>query len=373
MTKIVFIGRGNAGVFGALHFSYHSDAEVELIYDPNTPPEKVGQASLLEAPDLLWRCFGLNWYDNPIEATPKLGIVYENWGKSKKHFIHPFEFSSTGIQYNPEQLQDYILKNGKFKVTKKNVEPHDIDADYVFDCRGKLPNEDKEYDFLKSPLNSVILGQGQSADPKQNWTRAVATPDGWTFVIPNANNTTSYGYLYNDKCTSDKAAVKNFSSIFNLAIQNFHLNQKVQGFKFKSYLAKKPIRDNVFLSGNRLFFLEPLESTAVQSYLAWYRMCFDLIFNQHEAGSITKSFKEYIHQVENFILWHYQFGSRYKTKFWKEARKFKIRCPKFKKYVDYCKKNSSDYVRDNRLDFNTSLYGQHAPRSFKNWLDNVKK
>ena len=89
MTKIVFIGRGNAGVFGALHFSYYSDAEVELIYDPNTPPEKVGQASLLEAPDLLWKCFGLNWYDNPIEATLKLGIVYENWGKSKKHFSTP--------------------------------------------------------------------------------------------------------------------------------------------------------------------------------------------------------------------------------------------------------------------------------------------
>ena len=88
--KITFIGKGNAGVFGALHFATYSDAEVELIYDPKIPAEKVGQATVLEAPNLLWRSLGLNWYDNPIEATPKFGVVYEGWGKKNdKLFHHP--------------------------------------------------------------------------------------------------------------------------------------------------------------------------------------------------------------------------------------------------------------------------------------------
>ena len=44
--KIIILGRGNAGCFTALHFSYYlPDCTVELIYDPDVPPEKVGQAS----------------------------------------------------------------------------------------------------------------------------------------------------------------------------------------------------------------------------------------------------------------------------------------------------------------------------------------
>ena len=78
--KIIILGRGNAGCFTALHFSYYlPDYTVELIYDPDVPPEKVGQASLLEAPELLWKALGINWYDNPINATNKLVILYENW------------------------------------------------------------------------------------------------------------------------------------------------------------------------------------------------------------------------------------------------------------------------------------------------------
>ena len=49
----------------------------------------------------------------------------------------------------------------------------------------------------------------------------------------------------------------NFKKIFKLAKHNYYLGDKVNNFKFKNYLAKEPIQDNVILSGNRLFFLEP--------------------------------------------------------------------------------------------------------------------
>lgn len=107
---------------------------------------------------------------------------------------------------------------------------------------------------MDNPLNAVILGQSNESDPRQLWTRAVATPDGWTFVIPNTQNTTSYGYLYNDTITSLKEATANFKKIFKLAKHNYYLGDKVNNFKFKNYLAKEPIQDNVILSGNRLFF-----------------------------------------------------------------------------------------------------------------------
>ena len=59
MKKITVVGGGNAGCFTALYCAWmdkQKDFEVELIYDPEIPPERVGQATILEASALLWAC-----------------------------------------------------------------------------------------------------------------------------------------------------------------------------------------------------------------------------------------------------------------------------------------------------------------------------
>ena len=108
------------------------DFEGELIYDPEIPPERVGQATILEASALLWAATGFNWYDNKIHATMKSGILYENWGKTDKLF-HPFPADSMAIHYCPWEMQASILTSGRFKTTYKNLpELGDIDSDYIF-------------------------------------------------------------------------------------------------------------------------------------------------------------------------------------------------------------------------------------------------
>ena len=74
--KISIVGGGNAVCFTALYLAWHCRKrhEVELIYDPSKPPERVGQASLLNQPALLFAATGFNWYHNPIHAT--LRLVY---------------------------------------------------------------------------------------------------------------------------------------------------------------------------------------------------------------------------------------------------------------------------------------------------------
>lgn len=80
--KITVVGAGNGGCFTALFLGWHlKDAEVELIYNPNVKPERVGQATLIDPPALLWAATKFNWYDNPIHATFKSGILYEGWEK----------------------------------------------------------------------------------------------------------------------------------------------------------------------------------------------------------------------------------------------------------------------------------------------------
>ena len=94
MKKLSVIGAGSAGLLSAVQGYYAfvnmPDWEVELIHDPNVPPEKVGQGTVPGIMNLLSTVFDVDWADNPFEATVKHGIMYKNWGKKKDKFFHPF-------------------------------------------------------------------------------------------------------------------------------------------------------------------------------------------------------------------------------------------------------------------------------------------
>ena len=138
MTKVSVVGGGNAGCIAALYLSwYKKDLEVELIYNPDVPCERVGQASVLDPPKLLWSATGFNWYNNPIHATFKSGILYEGWGQSNEKLFHGFPAHSMAMHYCPWEMQKHVLNSGHFKVIEDDIpDPKDVDADYVFDCRG---------------------------------------------------------------------------------------------------------------------------------------------------------------------------------------------------------------------------------------------
>ena len=217
--KISVVGAGNAGCFTALHLSSFKSVEVDLIYNPNVPPEKVGQATTLDVPILLGKS-GFTWHNNSINATPKSGILYEGWGKTGNDIFHPFPPNHMAMHYCPAEMQKVVLNSGIFKVKEGDVDPKDVDADYVFDCRGK-PQDFSNYTELKNPLNAAILGK-PNWDVSALWTRSVATPDGWTFIIPTHSSSPSYnycvGYLYNSDITSKEDAEKNFLNMFDLSL-----------------------------------------------------------------------------------------------------------------------------------------------------------
>ena len=373
--KVTIVGAGNGGSFTALHWGWYSkfaekDIEVELIYNPNTQPERVGQATLTDAPHILWAATGFNWYYNKIHATFKSGILYEGWGQKNDNIFHHFPADRMAMHYCPWEMQRSILESGHFKVTEGEIDPKNVDADYVFDCRGK-PKDFTDYDELKNPINACILGKPNWNTAETLWSRHVATPDGWTFVIPTHESSPSndycVGYCYNSDITSQEEAEKNFLNMFDVEVKK-HVS-------FKNYVAKSPIIDDrIFLNGNRLFFLEPLESSSTQTYIEWTRMIYDNII--HKNGSIYKSEREileYINQVKNFVLWHYQFGSKYDTPFWDYAKTLVFEDSKFNEFLKYAKDNDNYHLIPTSYGGSTPLhqYGQWPLFSFKNWLDGM--
>jgi tryptophan halogenase len=365
--KIAIVGAGNAASATALCLYRHASDLIDSItiyYDPSIPIEKVGQGTTLDFPDYIFTVLGINWHenDNLIKATYKSGILYENWGNKKEKIFHPFPLDTTGIHFVPHLLSKVILECGLFNVVEKNiVDPEkEIDADYIFDCRGKNNRNPELYDKLINPLNHVIVGKKLKPDLKLNYTRTVATPDGWTFVIPNQDSV-SYGYLFNDNITNFEEASNNFFNMFNVDLDF--------DFKFENYIAKNCFcGEKTILNGNRLCFLEPLEASSMTYYLSVVRICLDYIFNNKSKEQCNTEIRNEMYKIQNFILWHYQYGSKYDTTFWKYAKslKFEPDC-QFKFALDYAKNNTFfDCITKSKG------FSQWGSASIKNWIDGVE-
>ena len=201
--KIAIIGAGNAGCVTALHYNYFlgKSCEIDIYHSLDTHPiERVGQGTLTSITELFSDTLKINWYNNPIGATIKTGVLYENWGVKNDKIFHDFNMSDMGIHFVPQKLSQLVLHSGKFNsIEKEIIDPEkEIDADIIFDCRGRHNRKKEEYDKLINPLNSVLLCKKSGKDDDLIYTRCVATPNGWTFVIPNIDSV-SYGYLYNNE------------------------------------------------------------------------------------------------------------------------------------------------------------------------------
>ena len=137
-------------------------------------------------------------------------------------------------------------------------------------------------------------------------------------------------------------------------------------------MAKNPIIDDrIILNGNKLFFLEPLEATAIGCYLNWLRLTWDWIMEGTKtATEISDDLHGYIAEVNNFITWHYQYGSKYNTPFWKAAKKITFKDSAFDDTLARAKQFSlADLLKEGDVD----EYGQWSSWNFKYWNDGMTK
>lgn len=369
-NKISIIGAGNAGCISALtlHFLKETEApgdidEIVIYHDPNSPIERVGQGATLNIRNNLFECLGMDWYHkNSIKATIKTGVRYYGWGKKDHDFMHSFTNGNIACHYVPQLLSKATLESGRFKVIEKSITDPDseIDSDYILDCRGRSELDDS-YETLINPINSVLLAKKESPDPTLLWTDCIATPNGWTFVIPNYDSV-SYGYLYNDKITTREEAEADFCERFSVEVDG-HL-------KFNNYIAKNIwASDRRILNGNRYFFIEPLEATSSAIHNEVAETFFDFLIGDKTKEQANDSMYKHIKENQDFVLWHYKNGSKFDTPFWEYA-----------KDLNYFNRESLSSAVDNArnlpevFDYGSDqgfTYGQWELPSLRTWYNNV--
>ena len=354
--KIAIIGAGNAGCVTALKLlERRIKPEITIYHDPKEHPiEQVGQGSLPTFPALVYDVLGVDWYNNPIDATLKTGILYEGWGKKQYEIFHPFQMNVVGAHFVPSKLSKLVLESGLVNVVEKQIsDPEkEIDADYIFDCRGRHNRKKEKYTELITPVNSVLLcKRNRLPSDAATYTRTIATPNGWTFIIPN-KDTVSYGYLYNSSVTTKQEASEDFVYRFSVSHVEHHL-------QFDSYCA-----DNMFvgkktiLQGNAYSFIEPLEATSVAFYQDLAEEAIDYIYNKKSKADVNTRVNEWMHKLETFLLWHYQFGSVFNTPFWEYARS-----------LPFNPDDQFKYIVDNPG--GSRRYYNYRTTTFDVWLDGV--
>ena len=95
---------------------------------------------------------------------------------------------------------------------------------------------------------------------------------------------------------------------------------------FENYVAKNIfVGERTILNGNKCAFLEPLEATATGFYLNVCRNIWDYIHEVQTREHTNQNVRNSIFEIEKFILWHYQFGSKYDTPFWNMLNLFHLR------------------------------------------------
>ncbi|MXY12818.1 MAG: tryptophan 7-halogenase, partial [Chloroflexi bacterium] len=214
--KIAVVGRGTAGALAAASVSRlhpERDHELHQIYDSRIPVVGVGEGSW---PSLVRELQQLTQLPHEtvqqrLNGTRKFGNRFEGWGRRREDFTHYFTPQQVSYAYHlsADLMADLLgastrARHDDAKVTaitkvdggaRVEFEGRESERyDLVFDARGYPRQLDsrEHIDISFIPTNCAAIRRcppviktppdGPVREP--TYTRAVARPHGWVFVIP---------------------------------------------------------------------------------------------------------------------------------------------------------------------------------------------
>jgi hypothetical protein len=104
----------------------------------------------------------------------------------------------------------------------------------------------------------------------------------------------------------------------------------------------------------------------------WCRFIWDALINKSlTIEEAEEKIKKYIFDTQNFILWHYNFGSTYNTKFWKYAKKLykNNKNNEFEIMIKEIKNHSQFFLKTYP---NLYHYAQWSGWNIKNWWEGME-
>jgi hypothetical protein len=286
--KICVLGAGSASaiallaIFDRLKGGNISDIDIYCLHHPLLETFQVGETTSSNVLMLLSKVLKFNVLNDgkDIDATVKWGSKYYwNDVNGDDFFIN---MAMPGLHLDSTKFSKYVIERLKqeyasnmheiidyavyLNESEKNVtvvcEKGEYDFDFVIDCRGVPPKDELEgVDYSKPQyefVNSVILYPEQTSTNEQI-TSIYPHKNGWMFGIPLQSRKT-YGYLYNNKITTYKDAVEDFSRLKNIDAST------LRNFTWQPYFKNLAIVGRTLSLGNRLYLYDPTQGMPLHYY-----------------------------------------------------------------------------------------------------------
>ena len=355
LRRIAVVGRGTAGSLAAAsvtRFHPDSDHELDHIYDSRIPVIGVGEGSWPSLVDQLQQLTNLphEAVQRRLNGTRKYGVAFEGWGRRNRDFTHYFTPQDVSYAYHlSADLMASLLQEctsarhidakvlnitrveGGAQVEFEGLAPRRYDL--VFDARG-FPREidpDQHINISFIPTNTSVIRRCPAIIDEEpdgpvlqpTYTRAVARPHGWIFVIPLTAHT-SYGYIFN----RDVSGLDDVESDFDEFLEADGVSEFEQRavIRFPNFVHRQIYDGAVARIGNGAAFMEPLEATAIVSAQLQIGMVLHLRLNrplenlERDTPMVNRFLINNILRYGLFVGWHYACGSKYDSDFWRYAR-----------------------------------------------------
>ena len=351
LRKIAVVGRGTAGSLAAASVTrLHPDSDHELhhIYDSRIPIIGVGEGSWPSLVQELRQLTDLphETVQQRLKGTRKYGVAFEGWGRRNREFTHYFTPQQVSYAYHlsADLLTDLLHESTRARhidAKVRNIAKVDGGAqvefedraperyDLVFDARG-FPRDldpDRHIDISFIPTDTAVIRrcpaivEEERGGPvlQHTYTRAVARPHGWIFVIPLTVHT-SYGYIFNGDVTGLADVESDFDSFLEAdGVSEFEQRAVIP---FPNFVHRQIYDGAVARIGNAAAFMEPLEATAIVSAQLQIGMILHMRFNrsaemvERDAPTVNRFLIGTVLRYGLFVGWHYSCGSRYDSEFW---------------------------------------------------------
>ena len=366
LRKIAVVGRGSAGSLAAASVTcLHPDSDHDLhhIYDSRIPAIGVGEGSWPSLVQELQRLTNLphETVQQRLKGTRKYGVAFEGWGLCNRDFIHYFmpQKASYAYHLSADFMADLLHESARARhIDAKVLNITRVEGgaqvefdglaperyDLVFDARG-FPRElhpDRHINISFIPTNTAIIRRCPAIIKEQDrpvlqhtYTRAVARPHGWIFVIPLTVHT-SYGYIFNRDVTSLAEVESDFDAFLESdGISEFEQRAVIP---FPNFVHRQMYDGAVARIGNAASFMEPLEATAIVSAQLQIGMVLHTRLNrsienlERDTPVVNRFLINNMLCYGLFVGWHYAFGSKFNSAFWRHARDHAW--PQYRKVAD---------------------------------------
>ena len=228
-----------------------------------------------------------------------------------------------------EHYQDTIVgveKDDEGYITKLIGEDDEFEADLFIDCTGfksillekEMGSKFISYDQWLSNDSAIAAHVPYTDRPNQmrNSTTCTGLSSGWVWNVPTWSRMGS-GYVYSSKFIDDETAEKEFRE--HVGIEDL----EVRKVPFRHGVHQKGWIKNVCAVGLSYGFVEPLESTALNSTLITLKRLGNLlsmkegVVNGFDIDGFNYACQAHMDNFLRFVALHYKLTSRDDTPYWR--------------------------------------------------------